>query len=603
MPRKTLWLFLFILSACSEKPLDAPPPPAWVRDVPSDWAAEQKARRQAKAEHIKEFSESYDRFSDFAVSETDGVPYLFLKLLPELAPEFWGDKSNFLSVIGLYIDDRRPNYPLARGIGITAFTRKDLYGDIDYASFTCGGCHIGRVRLDDGSYDYLDGGVNTQHNTVLFRRKVIQTLNKIYAGETDKEQQKQLVITAVRKALDKVQQRDKHYFYKNYAYKDRKFDADYEAKQIALFRERINTAVPVFVDKIEQVYSGWEVLTDKLYSGIKQDVMIGFGGMEDALSFNAVNAYNNLKSKWYTRLFARLPLPSEPGMTDIMAVWEQDKRNPVWNQEQDDLINGGGQWNGHIPLLIYKNIAAQQTLGFDNIDIRVSDHSDRLLDKLPASVYPFDVDLALARKGQKLFAEHCAACHQPNNGKVYRDIGTHMGRARIANRLITFGAQGSFTDACGPDTVTVDIDGQHSKPCAKYKGVSLLDKKKFTMASSDRHDGYNALPLIGIWAQAPYLHNGSVPTIYQLLVPGERPAAFIKGRLDYDKQWLGFSWDPKVASRGDKDEGYLYKPASDPAIGHAGHDKDIRLGDKTFKLDWTHDKEGAMAIIEYMKTI
>src|ERR1700694_4819378 len=54
---------------------------------------------------------------------------------------------------------------------------------------------------------------------------------------------------------------------------------------------------------------------------------------------------------------------------------------------------------------------------------------------------------------------------------------------------------------------------------------------------------YNALPLGGVWAQAPYLHNGSVPTLYHLLVPSERPTVFMKGRLDYDKKLVGYAWD------------------------------------------------------------
>lgn len=603
MIRKYIIVLFIFIAGCNEAPLEAPNPPAAVRAVPDNWAETQQARRKAVAEHIKKFKESYDRFSDFAVSETDGVPYIILRLLPEVAPEFWGSKENFLDVIGLYIDERRPDYPLARGIGITAFTRKELHGDIDYASFTCGGCHIGRVRLDDGSFDYLDGGINTEHNTVLFRKKVVQSLNKLYGGETDQAKKHQRVIDALMAALERVHSQDKNFFYRNYRYKDRHFDAEYEKTQIALFKKDVNTIVPNYVESIETVYRGWGVLVDKLYPEIKEEVMHGFGGMEDALSFNAVDVYNGLKETPVISWFAGIALPSTPGMTDIMAVWEQDARDPEWNEAKDDLINGGGQWNGHIPQLIYKNIAAQQTLGFDNIDIRVSDHSARLLNKLPAAVYPFDVDLALARKGQALFTTNCADCHQRNNGKVYQNIGTHMGRARIANRLITFGAQGSFTKVCGPETVTVDIDGDRRTPCAEYKGVSMKGKKKFAMTSSKRHDGYNALPLIGIWAQAPYLHNGSIPTIYQLLVPAERPAAFIKGRLDYDKKHLGYSWDPAVPSRGGSKEGYLYKPAAAASIGHAGHDKDIKDGSKTYKLDWTNDKAGAMAIIEYLKTL
>ena len=118
--------------------------------------------------------------------------------------------------------------------------------------------------------------------------------------------------------------------------------------------------------------------------------------------------------------------------------------------------------------------------------------------------------------------------------------------------------------------------------------------------ANDQH-GYNALPLGGIWAQAPYLHNGSVPTIYHLLVPSERPTAFLKSSLDYDKELLGFSWslDGPVQDSA----AYVFDSRAFHAFSNAGHDKDIQDGDNTYKLDWSDDEDGVMAIIEYMKTL
>jgi hypothetical protein len=115
------------------------------------------------------------------------------------------------------------------------------------------------------------------------------------------------------------------------------------------------------------------------------------------------------------------------------------------------------------------------------------------------------------------------------------------------------------------------------------------------------HNGYNALPLPGLWAQAPYLHNGSVPTLYHMLVPSERPAIFVKSRLDFDKQNVGFNWQQETWD--DKSEGYLYDTAASPATSNAGHDHDIIQNGKTYKLDWSSDKAGAWALIEYLKTL
>ena len=283
-------------------------------------------------------------------------------------------------------------------------------------------------------------------------------------------------------------------------------------------------------------------------------------------------------------------------------MWNQDAHDPRWDESKTRLINGGGQWNGHIPLPIYKNIAAQITLGFSEIDISVSAHSERLLKHLPPAIYPFDVNLDLARKGQQIFTENCADCHQPNNGKVYTQMGTDMGRAKVAGTIITLAAQSGFTsDAdCSP-TTTIEMEGKQVQPCAEYRGVSLKGKSKLAMLPPRVHDGYNALPLSGLWAQAPYLHNGSVPTLYHMLVPSERPGIFVKSRLDFDKHNVGFNWQQE--SWLDKSEGYLYDTTASPATSNAGHDHDITENGKTYKLDWSNNKAGAWALIEYLKTL
>ena len=141
------------------------------------------------------------------------------------------------------------------------------------------------------------------------------------------------------------------------------------------------------------------------------------------------------------------------------------------------------------------------------------------------------------------------------------------------------------------------------KPCAEFEGVSLLGRAEFVMMDPAQHKAYNALPLGGIWAQAPYLHNGSVPTLYHLLVPDERPGVFMKSRLDYDAELVGFSWRMSAVGTGKQEEGYRYDTRAIKAFSNAGHDKDITVGEDTLRLNWSDDKEAAMAIIEYMKTL
>jgi len=181
---------------------------------------------------------------------------------------------------------------------------------------------------------------------------------------------------------------------------------------------------------------------------------------------------------------------------------------------------------------------------------------------------------------------------------VYGDLGTNLDRSYVVNWIVRKGGIDSFKKVCST-TTTVNMAGKQVKPCAEFDGVSLEGKSSLIMSPNNQHHGYNARPLNGIWAQAPYLHNGSVPTIYHLLVPAERPAKFIKSRLDYDQEMLGFSW--RISDH--SSEGYLFDTEAFPSFSRAGHDKDIQDGEHTYKLDWSDDKEGAKAIIEYLKTL
>ncbi len=97
---------------------------------------------------------------------------------------------------------------------------------------------------------------------------------------------------------------------------------------------------------------------------------------------------------------------------------------------------------------------------------------------------------------------------------------------------------------------------------------------------------YAARPLHGVWAMAPYLHNGSVPTLYDLLLPpASRPARFAIGQRDYDPKQVGFRTDiplPKAK--------YVVDTTK-PGNSNAGHGFGAQLTDAE---RWD--------LIEYLKT-
>src|SRR5262249_44495516 len=119
---------------------------------------------------------------------------------------------------------------------------------------------------------------------------------------------------------------------------------------------------------------------------------------------------------------------------------------------------------------------------------------------LEAPKYPFPIDKALAADGEKLFTKTCAKCH-----------GTYGEKWTYPNKIVPL-------DIIGTD---------HTR----FHGLSpkvgeLYNKSWFAKEKRDDgkegypalpSEGYQAPPLDGVWATAPYLHNGSVPTVYDVL--------------------------------------------------------------------------------------
>ena len=99
-------------------------------------------------------------------------------------------------------------------------------------------------------------------------------------------------------------------------------------------------------------------------------------------------------------------------------------------------------------------------------------------------------------------------------------------------------------------------------------------------------NGYANLLLDGIWLRAPYLHNGSVPTLRALLFPGERPEVFYTGYDVYDWKNVGFVSAGSAARR----EGFRFDTRL-VGNGNGGHAYGSQL-----------PAGQRLAIIEYLKT-
>jgi hypothetical protein len=174
------------------------------------------------------------------------------------------------------------------------------------------------------------------------------------------------------------------------------------------------------------------------------------------------------------------------------------------------------------------------------VNVRNAEITAHFISQLPPPLYPFGIDAAAANRGKEIFAANCAACHRSFNDTVYKadSIGTDPNRSRVLNAdgLALFLRH--FGDSVPASYEAIDNKGAKYKPHEMAASDILYDRSKV------ENQGYVTNGLDGLWARAPYLHNGAVPTLYHLLVPSMRPATFVRGAVSYDKTKIGFDWEP-----------------------------------------------------------
>jgi mono/diheme cytochrome c family protein len=190
--------------------------------------------------------------------------------------------------------------------------------------------------------------------------------------------------------------------------------------------------------------------------------------------------------------------------------------------------------------------------------------------------YPFPIDATRAERGREVFNKNCASCH-----------GTYGPDAKYPNRYVEL-------DKIGTDPARAL--GLSQKLVEHYNSTWL---GALSPGSLDMQ-GYQAPPLDGIWATAPYLHNGSVPTLHAVLKSSERPRLFRRPSStelsNYDQTNVGWIVEPLSAlpdiSRMSTYEARFYFDASRFGLGNGGH----TFGDKLSEDD-------RMAVIEYLKSL
>ena len=242
------------------------------------------------------------------------------------------------------------------------------------------------------------------------------------------------------------------------------------------------------------------------------------------------------------------------GTADLPSLWNQRIREglPL-------------HWDGNNDSLDERNKSAAIGAGAtpESLDHPSLDRVAEWVLDLPPPAFPEGrVDAPLRDAGRDVYANACASCHDLDGDRMgevvpIQEIGTDRSRldsfsAELAEGMLTIG-----------------------------------EGYPWQFRRFRKTDGYVNMPLDGLWLRAPYLHNGSVPTLRSLLYPEDRPSVFFRGYDVYDWNDVGF-----IATGSDAEREGVRFDTSLPGNGNGGHvyGADLTPEDKT-------------ALLEYLKTL
>ena len=236
-------------------------------------------------------------------------------------------------------------------------------------------------------------------------------------------------------------------------------------------------------------------------------------------------------------------------------VWDIDKRTWV-------------HWDGNTKSPIARNLLASLGLGAPlhghrgDLDFATVKHQTDLSESIRPPKYPFAIDKAAAKRGEAHFKTSCTSCHggPESDKRLYSiaDVGTDPRRAEV------------FTDK--------QAEG-FNQFLAQLEAAGYEAPKEFGVRSTGK---YWAATLNGVWARSPYLHNGSVRTMQELLTsPGQRAKNFHRGSEEYDASQMGYT-----------DAGVYVFDTTGEGNSNSGHDFGTKLS-----------TEQKRELIEYLKTL
>jgi processive rubber oxygenase RoxA-like protein len=269
---------------------------------------------------------------------------------------------------------------------------------------------------------------------------------------------------------------------------------------------------------------------------------------------------------WSDTPLMKVPAPQDVPV-DVPPWWRMKKKSSMF-------YVGGGRGD-HARIMMTASILCTSSVEESKaIDAYFADVRAYIANLEPPK-YPFALDRALAERGRPVFEATCSRCH-----------GTYGPEGKYPNLLIS-------TKELGTDPILALGAAQFAAPFVEWFKSSFFGE----IARLEPQQGYVAPPLEGIWATAPYLHNGSVPTIEALLDSSLRPTYWTRSfdSKAYDERALG--WKHKAVNHGKDAEKNPTNKAWLYDTTRAGYSKEGHtFGDVL-------SPEDRAAVLEYLKTL
>jgi len=257
-----------------------------------------------------------------------------------------------------------------------------------------------------------------------------------------------------------------------------------------------------------------------------------------------VDTFNPYKLIQFQMPFSILTEQEKIGTADFPSIFNQRPREGMHLH-----------WDGNNTSLAERNLSAALGAG---VTVQSVDHAsiervaNWLLDLHPPAS-PYQPDAAKISAGQTIYMAQCSGCHGWQDGQGYVFKGDQIGQVE-------------HNAALGADPARLNSYTQRLRDLQ----LTLFQGTPYQFKHFTKTDGYADLPLDGLWLRAPYLHNGSVPTLADLLLPpDQRPKSFVRGLDVLDPAKGGFQ-APSCTPNQPVERGICYD-TSLPGNGNGGH--------------------------------